>query len=116
MVHHPPVEVGKPARLIIRFFIVFFFYLSSQTCSSICLLVIFLDMYIVQIERRSTVVFSISDMGLTPELSSSYGFDFHTDFFDFQTKVIAEALCSGIEATLSVWETADSHMKLVSIS
>ena len=73
-------------------------------------------MYIVQIERRSTVVFSISDMGLTPELSSSYGFDFHTDFFDFQTKVIAEALCSGIEATLSVWETADSQMKLVSIS
>ena len=77
---------------------------------------VFLDMYIVQIERRSTVVFSISDMGLTPELSSSYGFDFHTDFFDFQTKVIAETLCSGIEATLSVWETADSHMKLVSIS
>ena len=24
MVHHPPVEVGKPARLIIRFFIGFF--------------------------------------------------------------------------------------------
>ncbi len=42
-------------------------------------------------------------------LTSTLGLEFHT-------KVAAEVLCSGTEATLIAWEIAVSQMKCVSIS